>query len=477
MWRSSRWRVLAHPFAGVRARSTAVAVLVVAVALAVGATLLVVLLRHALVSAVDAAATTRVAEVVAQVRADGGSGLGEYLAENNRGGQLVQVLDRQGGLIASSSPKAHQRPVSTLRPGPGQVMRQQVSALPALNEDDPYLAVVHGAAYQGRNYVVVVASPLRTQQESVATVEHYLLLGFPLLLLLVGGATWVLVGRSLAPVERIRARVHGITAARPDERVPVPSSGDEIARLAMTMNEMLDRLHTAQSTQRRFVADASHELRSPLATLMAALGVAEADPSGAAWQELRVMMESEAGRMQRLVADLLLLAKADDTGLRLEREDVDLDDLLATEGRRLVMSSQLDVRTDISPVRLRGDVAKLGQVLRNLADNAAREGRRQVRLSLSQQQQSAVVVVEDDGHGIPAKDRQRVFERFVRLDESRERSRGGSGLGLAIVAEVVHGHGGTVSVSDSALGGARVELRLPVTPTALPPAAGSQRRG
>lgn len=477
MWWSSRWRVLARLFAGVRARSTAVAVLVVAVALAVGATLLIVLLRRALVSTVDDAATTRASEVVAQVRADGRSGLGEYLVENNRGDQQVQVLDDNGNLVASSSAKAHQRAISTLRPAPGQLIREQLSGLPALGEDRPYLVAVRGTTYQGLGYEVAVASPLGTQQETVNTVESYLLVGFPVLLLLVGGATWVLVGRSLAPVERIRARVHGITAAGPDERVPVPSSGDEIARLALTMNEMLDRLHAAQSTQRRFVADASHELRSPLATLMAGLGVAAADPSGRAWQELRTMMESEAGRMQRLVEDLLLLAKADDTGLRLERADVDLDDLLDSEGRRLVMSSQLEVDTDITPVRVSGDPAKLSQVLRNLADNAAREGRKQVRLSLSRQEHSAVIVVEDDGRGIPVEERQRVFERFVRLDESRERGRGGSGLGLAIVAEVVHGHGGTISVSDSPLGGARVELRLPIAPPqALPWQVGRQRR-
>lgn len=461
MSKSSRWRTLSRPRAGVRTRSTAAAALVVALALAVGSVLLLVLLRHTLVSAIDDAATTRAGEVTTEVRSDDRSDLAEYLADTNRSTHLVQVVDDKGALVASSSRRAHQVPASSLRPGDGQVVRQQVGSLPALNEDDPYFILVRGVTHQGHSYTVIIAAPLHSEQETITTVQKYLLAGFPLLLLLVGVATWVLVGRALRPVEQIRAHVRGISAAQLDERVPVPATNDEIARLAVTMNEMLDRLQSAQDSQRRFVADASHELRSPLATMTVGLEVAGAHLTDN-WPELHAMMQTEAARMRRLVEDLLLLAKADDTGLALVSGDVDLDDLVDAEARRLQMSTPLQVHADIAPVRVRGDAARLGQVIRNLVDNATREASQQVSLSLHEQQQSAVIIVEDDGQGIPVSDRDRVFERFVRLDESRERGRGGSGLGLAIVAEVVRGHGGTVQVGESALGGACFEVRLPV---------------
>ena len=457
-----RWRTMVRPFLGIRARSTAAALLVVAIALAVGAALLLVLLRQSLVSAVADVANIRATEVADQVQSDDGSALGEYLAETNRGAQLVQLVDSGGRVISSSTSRAQSSPVSTLRPGPEQVAQEQVASLPGVKGDDPYLVVARGVlTSEGQPETVLVASPLATEDATVDTVQKYVLGALVPLLLLVGGATWVLVGRALRPVERIRTRVQGINAARFQERVPVPATSDEIARLAVTMNEMLDRLEAAQNSQRRFVADASHELRSPLATLTAGLDVAGAAPGGTSWVELRSMMQTEAARMRLLVTDLLLLAKADDTGLGLEHEDVDLDDIVEAEARRLRMSTALHVQAEIATVRVKGDTAKLAQVVRNLVDNAARAASGRVRLSLRQREKDAVIVVEDDGAGIEPADRDRIFERFVRLDESRERGPGGSGLGLAIVAEVVRGHGGEVFVGRSALGGARFEVRLP----------------
>jgi signal transduction histidine kinase len=173
------------------------------------------------------------------------------------------------------------------------------------------------------------------------------------------------------------------------------------------------------------------------------------------------VLGAETSRMQRLVEDLLLLAKADDDGLRMQVSDVDLDDLLDAEARRLRASGDLVVETDIHPARVRGDAAKLGQVVRNLADNARQQAHRRVRIGLSEHKGSAILLIDDDGSGIPAADRGRVFERFVRLDESRARGSGGSGLGLSIVHEIVKSHGGTVTISDSPLGGARFEVRFP----------------
>jgi signal transduction histidine kinase len=274
-------------------------------------------------------------------------------------------------------------------------------------------------------------------------------------------------------VERIRERVARIGAARLGERVPVPPTRDEIARLAITMNMMLDRLQSAQSAQRQFVADASHELRSPLATFATGLEVAGADPTGEVWRDLRPVMAAEIDRMSVLVEHLLLLARADDRGLELDVVDVDLDDLLAEEAGRLRASTALRIGGRITPVRVNGDPLRLSQVIRNLADNAVRHASGRVELSLRQEGDEAVLTVEDDGPGVPEDQRERVFDRFVRLDESRARASGGSGLGLAIVREVLAAHGGRVWLDAGPLGGARVVVRLPV-PSAAGPDVGSE---
>lgn len=448
--------------AGVRARSTAAALLVVAGALAIGAAVLLLLLQRTLITSVADQAESRAFDVAGQVSEEGETGLAKELVENTRVTQLIQVVNAQGKVVASSAPKGGGEPLTDSRPAVGQSVRDEVGEMPLLDDDTPYLIVARGTEFRGVRYTVVVASSVETQRDTVTTVTTYLLIGFPLLLVLVGGATWMLVGRALRPVERIRSRVHGIGAGQLADRVPVPAAEDEIARLAVTMNEMLDRLQAGQETQRRFVADASHELRSPIASLMAALDVIMADESGRSAPELHLVMEAETERMRRLVEDLLLLAKADDTGLRIQRTDVDLDDLVGVEVRRLRTANGVAVEGVVPPVRVTGDAAKLSQVLRNLADNAVQAAHRKVRFTLAEELGTATVTVEDDGDGIPAEERSRVFERFVRLDVSRARGSGGSGLGLAIVREVVRGHGGTVEVTDSPLGGARFVVRLPV---------------
>ena len=452
---------------GVRGRSTTAAIVVVAVALAVGAAVLLLLLQHALITSVADQAGSRAFDVASQLQEEGQDGLARELIENTRPSQLVQVVDQQNKVVASSSPRAGEVPLTTIRPLDGEAISNQVGEMPLLDDDNPYLIIARGTDYQGARFTVIVASSLETQRETVGTVSTYLLVGYPLLLVLVGGATWILVGRALRPVEQIRSRVHGIGVGQLAERVPVPATDDEIARLAVTMNEMLDRLQAGQEMQRRFVADASHELRSPIASLMAALDVIVAGGTGQAEPKLHQVMLAETERMRRLVEDLLLLAKADDTGLQIQRTDVDLDDLVGAELRRLRTADGPEVEGVVPPVRVSGDADKLSQVIRNLADNAVGAARGRVRFTLAQDDGTATVVVEDDGAGIPESERNRVFERFVRLDASRDRSSGGSGLGLSIVREVVRGHGGIVEITDSPLGGARFVVRLPV---AGPPA-------
>ena len=287
--------------------------------------------------------------------------------------------------------------------------------------------------------------------------------GLPLLLLLVGATTWRVVGGALAPVDAIRAEVDAISAAALHRRVPQPATRDEIDRLAATMNRMLDRLERVRVRERAFIADASHELRSPITAIRQHAEVALAHPDRTSTADLARVAHAESLRMQVLVDDLLLLARADEQGLGRSRLPVDLDDLVFAEAARLRGQAAITVDTSaVSPVRVDGDSAGLGRMLRNLVDNAARHARGRVALALAELDGQAVIHVDDDGPGIPPADRRRVFDRFVRLDESRSRAGGGSGLGLAIVAEIVAAHGGDVAAEDGPLAGARLTVRLPV---------------
>ena len=222
---------------------------------------------------------------------------------------------------------------------------------------------------------------------------------------------------------------------------------------------MLARLEAASRVQRRFVADASHELRSPLATIRAELEVARRHPGTADWDAVADDVLAETARLDRLVADLLLLARADEHAHTLRREDVDLDDLLLDEAHRL-RAAGVEVSVHAPPVRVTGDGPGLHRAMRNLTDNAVLHGGRHVSLTLRADGPVAVVEVADDGEGIPAAMRDRVFDRFVRLDDSRERSAGGTGLGLPIAREIARAHGGDLRVGESAVG-TRMVLTLP----------------
>lgn len=456
------------PFwSGVRGRAALAAIAVVAAGLVLGGALLLFLLNRTLVASVDSSALFRADAVSRTLTASGPVGVRAELVANAPVGEVVQLLDDTGSVVASSSARSAEVPLSGLRPAPGTVSRTEVARIQLLDIDNPSLFLAEGVAYDGRTWTVVVASSIEPARQSVRTVLVLLAVSAPVLLLLVGLATRVLVGRSLAPVERIRARVAGIGGTRLDDRVPVPPFHDEIARLAVTMNQMLDRLQRADTAQRQFVADASHELRSPLTTLVAALEVAGPGTSADAWPEVREILVLESSRMGRLVEDLLLLAIADDEGIRLRVTDVDLDDLVAEEAARVRVQGPVRVDVRLRPARVRGDEDRIGRLLRNLSDNASRHARSRVVVSCDSDAAGGRLVVEDDGPGIPVADRDRVFDRFIRLEHSRDRGSGGSGLGLAIVREIARAHGASVEVDDSTLGGARVSVRFPaddVTP-------------
>ena len=446
----------------VRVRTTVAAVAVVGVAMVVGAVVMVVVLRSTLTREVRAAARLRAEDVAAVLAAGGGSGVAGpgTLAVDDADELLIQVLDGGGRVVAASPNTEGRPPVARLRPGSSAEV--EVPAGGPMDESGEFLAVAAGADTPRGQRTVLVARSTEAVDEAVAAVGGLLAVGLPLLLAVVAVTTWVVVGRALAPVEAMRAEVDEISAAALHRRVPDPPADDEIGRLARTMNRMLGRLEQAQARQRRLVSDASHELRSPVATIRQHAEVALAHPGRTTTSELASTVLAEDLRLQRLTEDLLLLTRADEQSLALRRRPVDLDDLVFEEAKRLREATGLRVDTSaVSAGRVAGDAAGMRRVLRNLGDNASRHARERLALSVAERDAAVVLAVEDDGSGIPEADRERVFERFVRLDGARARDDGGSGLGLAIVAELVAAHGGTVVAAAGPLGGARVEVTLP----------------
>jgi signal transduction histidine kinase len=318
------------------------------------------------------------------------------------------------------------------------------------------------AAAERGTLIAVVGRNIDDEIDARNTVRKALVFGGVALLAVVGAVTWWMVGRSLRPVEDIREEVERISARELERRVPDAPGDDEVARLAATMNRMLDRLQASQDRQRRLVSDASHELRSPVAAIRQHAEVAGRHPDSMGVDELAAAVLDETDRLQGLVEDLLVLARLDE-GAGSAVAEVDLDDIVLREAARLRQMTTIDVDVrGVEPGRVRGSATALERVVRNLTDNAARHAQGHVAVGLAQADGHVILTVEDDGPGVAPEDRERVFERFVRLDESRGRRTGGAGLGLSIVREVAAGHGGGATLGESRLGGVRVEVRLPI---------------
>ncbi len=434
----------------IQAVTTAVATVVVAIALAVGATALIVALRHTLIDEVAEAGRAQASDVVRQLEA----GRPPILEVAGSDEQLIQVITPAGAVVASSPNVAGAPAVVRLAPG------QSAQVVTPLDNDE-FVAVAEGAQTSEGLRVVVVARALVDVLDTTTVVTRLLIIGLPVLLVVVAITTWFAVGRALAPVEAIRREVDEISAAQLHRRVPQPAADDEIGRLAATMNRMLERLESARNSQRRFVSDASHELRSPITTIRQHAEVAVAHPDRTTARELAEVVLAEQRRMQRLVEDLLLLARADEH-VPLSRAPIDLDDLAFEEGHRLRSTTPLQVDTSgVGAARVLGDADALRRVLRNLGENAARHASSRIDIALGDRRGDVVLTVDDDGSGIPESERDRALGRFVRLDTARSRDEGGSGLGLSIVDEVAHAHGGSISISQSPLGGARIQVTLP----------------
>ncbi|OOC01701.1 sensor histidine kinase [Amycolatopsis azurea DSM 43854] len=351
--------------------------------------------------------------------------------------------------------------VQNLKPGAVDLAgKESIGCTSALGEDPEgnglrlHVAATVSGDSKYRIYGAAIVD--ESGQAALDSVRVTLLAGVPVIALLIGAIAWFAVRRSLRPVEAIRSEVAEIGAHDLSRRVPAPDSADEIAKLAETMNTMLARLDTAVTRQSRFTSDASHELRTPLASLRTQLEVLLAHPDRLDWREACRNALLDITRLQDLVGDLVLLGKLDNAG------PARLTPVRLSEVVESCLSGRQNVRAEIDgdPTVL-GNRGRLERLLRNLVDNAQRHTSTGVGVELSTVDGFAVLTVTDDGPGIPAEDRERVFDRFVRLDDGRARDDGGAGLGLAIVAEIAQAHGGTVEVADHD-GGARLVVRLPL---------------
>jgi signal transduction histidine kinase len=436
------------------------------VALIVGAVALTTVLSRSRVAALDQIVRAR-AQTVASLATD--DRLPETLPVAEPG-EIVQLLDPAGQVLASSPTASRTLPVlpaqtlAALRDGAGPAMLVRATDQSAY-DGQARLALL-GATHLGEPVTVVATMPLGEVQNLLRALRVSLIAVVPLLTLLLAAAIWIALGRALLPVEQLRRAAAQVAQTGGPGSLPVRRAHDEVGALARTLNQMLDRLEVGAARQRTFVADAAHELRSPLASIRASIGVAQAHPEVYAGGELASDLDGEVLRMQALVDDLLLLARVGSTPA--VRVDLDLArvarEAAAAAAPASKPAAEPAARATVVEVtgsgRARGDAAAVGRVVRNLVDNAVRHAAGRVLVQVA----DGSVTVEDDGIGVPEADRRRVFERFVRLDEAREREAGGSGLGLAIAREIARDHGGDVVLAASPLGGLRATLHLPAVP-------------
>lgn len=443
---------------GLRGRLMTIGVLGVAGALVLGGVILYAVLASSLTRTVQSAALASAQEVALLVSS---GRIPDPVPAS--GAQVVQVLSADNRVLTGSltadrltalvTPEEKERAVA----GDVVVVAGNRSGLSG------GLQVSAVEAGSGADRVTVVAAlPTADLESATTTLRNLLLVVFPLLLLVCALIAWRVIGAALKPVEELRSGAASIDGSSTDERLPVPPTHDEIAALATTLNEMLDRVAGARRTQRAFVADAAHELRSPLATMRTQLEVATRLGEGG---RLPDDLLPEVARLSGLVEDLLLLARADDGGTPTPSVTgaVELGGLVDEVSARYA-TARVPVRSGVAsglvPVSVDASYDDLYRALTNLVDNAVRHASSEVELSLDVVDGTARIGVTDDGHGIPEADRERVFDRFTRLDEARDRDSGGTGLGLAIARELLRRNGSRVFLED-ARPGVRAVVTLP----------------
>lgn len=451
-----------------RARLTAASTVATAVGLVVAAVLLVWQVNRSLVAGLDDSLRLRVQDGAAAAAA------GQFAVARSGqsdGSTLVQVVAANGRVLGSSpnidgEGRLFTVPAPTSAPAVTQVSRVAAG-------EGAYRVAARRVSTPDGEVTVYAARPLAEISSTTHQLAIALAGGLPLLVALLAWAAWLLIGTALRPVEVIRGQVDAIAPDQLHARLDRPAGDDELAKLATTFNRLLDRVEAAAGQQRRFLADAAHELRSPVTVLSAQLEVYQTHPSVPVPAGELSQLADQARQLGLLVDSLLSLARLD-ANQPMRRQLVDLDDVVLAAvrlsrpagpggpGEATVppVRPRLDTRT-VSAVQVVGDPTALARVVRNLLDNATRYAATTVTVTVEAVGQQAVLTVADDGPGVAAADQERIFDRFTRLDDARSRDRGGAGLGLAIVREIVTAHRGTVTVSDNSPG-ARFVVTLPV---------------
>lgn len=455
-WLGEWWRARS-----LRARITIVASTLLAIAVVTGTVVLIAVLRLSLIRGIDSSGSKTADDIASVVRRGDPpdtllSGTGDY----------VQVIDADGTVRSHSpgadaiTPMLKSGELTRLRDGGHLTIPGEWAGL------DAQLRVT---AESVGDRTVLVASSLGRVDQSVHLLRNVALVGCPLAVLVMALTTYWIVGRTLRPVAGLRLGAEEITAAGlAEQRLPVTDAQDEVQRLAVTLNAMLDRIDASTKRQRTFVGDAAHELRSPIASLRVQLEVAERLPP----EDWNVVVQDslvDVNRLELLVDDLLATARLDESGGALRRREMVELDVLVDRTVAGYVQARVPVSAHTAPMIVDGDPDGLRRVVVNLIDNAVRYARSGVAVAViagrhTAGQSTVQLEVTDDGPGIPAHERQRVFDRFYRVGGSRSRESGGTGLGLPIVRDLVRAHGGTVRLADNQPG-----LRAIVT---LPVAAG-----
>ncbi len=440
----------------VRMRATASATIIIGVTLVIAAVVAVGLRHRALVNDVDSRAQLRLDDVAALAKKNQ---LPSTLAGAPEDATLAQVV--AAGHVIAQSPEISARSVlAGFEPPGGATVTRTVHRAPVKGGGSFRVAARRVMTPNGP-VVVYAAAPLETATESAHALEVGLSVAVPMLILVIAITTWWIVGRALRPVENIRREVDEISATELARRVPEPPTGDEIQRLAETMNTMLERLEDSTLRQRSFVSDAAHELRSPIASIRAETEIAASYPRAVDSRAALERIGSTIHQMETLVEDLLVLATSDEQG-RAPATNVDLDEIVVQqlEMARATAPVRIDAPV-IDAARIRGHRDHLRRVVANVIDNATRHARSAVIVELHAHDGVAEIAITDDGPGVPWELRDYVFDRFARVDDARSRTRGGAGLGLAIARRVVEDHDGTIGIED-ATSGTRIVIRLPL---------------
>ena len=449
-----------------RARITLLATAVFTVALLLAGVILLATVGRSLLNTLDSSAERTGNEVAALVNT---GRLPQQLLTGSGGVSMVQVVDADNRVIAASPgvdtavSMVNSDQLAKVRRGAHLTVSGARSS-----QEDPIRVVAVDANTRAGQRTVLVGTDLGRVFDSSRLLQRALLLGGPLIVIAMAALTWWVVGLTLRPVAALRREAAQLSGSGLERsRLPVPDAQDEIHSLALTLNGMLDRLDSSTARQRRFIGDAAHELRSPIASLRLQLEVAQRLDQSPAMRELTDDALLDVDRLAHLIEDLLVLARSDERGGSHARLPVRLAELAGT-----VLSGYRDARVPVrqvagEQVTVLGDADGLHRVLVNLIDNAVRYAASEVTVAVTVRPPSgvgfadAVLTVADDGPGVPASKRERVFDRFYRLDTARSRAEGGTGLGLSIVREIVTAHGGTVSLHDNEPG-LIVEISLPV---------------